>query len=453
MITKTIITRICFVFAVILTNTLNVFSQQITNTPIENIVTISNPSNIDTGSNFTSNAGSIYKNGEKINLFGVSWFGLEDSGHSPHALWSRNLKEIILQVKNMGFTAFRVPFCPETLKNVPTGYISDTANPTLAGIKSLDLMDRFIEEINAQEMYILLDIHNYTCTNTLPPLWYTPQYSEQQLIIDLSFVANRYKNIKNFIGIDIKNEPHDGENLTTSSTWGTGNIGTDWNLAAERIGKSILNTNPNLLIFVQGIGDLQTSCSDEFGAWWGGNLMPVRCTGINSAFIPADKLVLSPHVYGPDVYFADEFKTIDFPNNLPAYWDKYFGFTQQLGYTLGVGEFGGKYGHDDQFSTANPKDIIWQNKIIDYFIEKKICNFFYWSLNPDSSDTGGIFQPNWLDPWDDKLTNLQRLMNSCKLTSSQVPIAIPSNTILFENWSITKIRSRFWEYLAGRLIR
>lgn len=441
------------ILLITLTNTLNIFGQRVAYTATKKAVTISNPLISNFGSNFTSSAGSIYKNGEKINLFGASWFGLEDDGYSPHALWSRNLKEIILQVKNMGFTAFRVPFCPETLKNVPTGYISDTANPMLVGLKSLDLMDKFIEEINAQGMYILLDIHNYTCTNTLSPLWYTSEYSEQQLITDLNFVANRYRNLDNFIGIDIKNEPHDGQNLATSATWGIGNIATDWNLASERIGKSILNTNPNLLIFVEGIGDMQTTCSDEFGAWWGGNLMPVRCTPINPLSIPANKLVLSPHIYGPDVHYADEFKTTDFPNNLPAYWDKYFGFTQGLGNTLAIGEFGGKYGHNDQFSAANPKDVIWQNKIIDYFIEKKICNFFYWSLNPDSSDTGGIFQPNWLDPWNDKLVNLQRLMNSCKIIAVKTPVVAPAKEISIENWSIKKIRSRLWEYIAGKLIR
>jgi endoglucanase len=434
-----------------LSGVVNLFSQELSSVSAgkQNVIT-STEINTGLGSNFTSNQGNIYKNDQKIDVFGASWFGMEDDGLSPHALWNRNLTDIILQVKNMGFTALRVPFCPNTLKNLPTGYISDTANPSLVGLKSLDLMDKFVEELNNQGIYILLDIHNYTCTNTLPPLWYTSKYSEQQLITDLTFVANRYKSLPNFMGIDIKNEPHDGITLETSSTWGTGNIATDWNQAAERIGKAILETNPNLLIFVEGIGDLQTTCSDEFGAWWGGNLMPIRCTPINPVFIPADKLVLSPHVYGPDVYYANEFKTTDFPNNLPAYWDKYFGFTQRLGNTLAIGEFGGKYGHDDQFSAANPKDILWQNKIVDYFIEKKICNFFYWSLNPDSDDTGGIFQPNWKDPWSDKLANLQRLMNSCKTPISVNP---PVDTIPLENWSITKIRSRLWQFLVGKLIR
>ena len=33
--------------------------------------------------------------------------------------------------------------------------------------------------------------------------------------------------------------------------------------------------------------------------------------------LPANKLVYSPHVYGPDVYNQPYFKKSDFPNNMP----------------------------------------------------------------------------------------------------------------------------------------
>jgi endoglucanase len=133
---------------------------------------------------------------------------------------------------------------------------------------------------------------------------------------------------------------------------------------------------------------------------------------------------------------------------MPAIWDKYFGFTLEQGYTLGIGEFGGKYGHDDQYGLANPKDVTWQNKIIDYFIEKKVCNFFYWSLNPDSSDTGGIFQPDWINVRTDKLTNLQRLMTACTANTSPVVETTP-----ISDWSFKKYRTNTAPYLVGKLVR
>jgi endoglucanase len=37
-----------------------------------------------------------------------------------------------------------------------------------------------------------------------------------------------------------------------SATWGTGNLTTDWNTAAEKAGKAVLAINPDVLIIVEG---------------------------------------------------------------------------------------------------------------------------------------------------------------------------------------------------------
>ncbi|MGD9972828.1 MAG: BACON domain-containing carbohydrate-binding protein, partial [Desulfatirhabdiaceae bacterium] len=77
-------------------------------------------------------------------------------------------------------------------------------------------------------------------------------------------------------------------------------------------------------------------------------------------------------------------------------------------FTLAIGEFGGKYGHDGE-----EKDKAWQDALVDYFIDKKIYNFFYWSWNPNSGDTGGLLQDDWTTIWQDKYDNLKRLMDVC----------------------------------------
>jgi aryl-phospho-beta-D-glucosidase BglC (GH1 family) len=153
--------------------------------------------------NYTSQNGKIYKNNQEIQLFGVSWFGFEDEGYSVHGLWKRNLTDVIIQMKNQGFNAFRVPFCPANLQNKTTGYIDTVKNPALTGLKSLELFDKVLAEMNAQKMYILLDHHNIDCKQ-LAPIWYSVNYTEQQWINDLTFVANRYKNLEYFMGIDLK---------------------------------------------------------------------------------------------------------------------------------------------------------------------------------------------------------------------------------------------------------
>ncbi|MDP2684031.1 MAG: cellulase family glycosylhydrolase, partial [bacterium] len=190
--------------------------------------------------------GRIYKDGQKIILKGVSWFGLESGAHAPHGLWARNWQDMVSQIKSVGFNAVRVPFCPSTLKNVDVSTIEYSKNPDLQGLKSLDILDKVVNELNNKQLYILLDHHTPDC-QTISDLWYIGSYSESQWIQDLVFLANRYKNLDYFIGLDIKNEPKG------PATWGTGNPATDWNLAAQKAGKEILNNNPNILIFVQGV--------------------------------------------------------------------------------------------------------------------------------------------------------------------------------------------------------
>jgi endoglucanase len=362
---------------------------------------------------YTTSNGLIYNHDEKIYLHGVSWFGFEDDGLLAHGIWQRSMSDIVTQIKKIGFNAVRLPFCPPILQNPKVKSIDYSKNPDLVGKGSLEVMDAVIRELDRQEVHVLLDLHNFDCTNNLYPLWYTDAYPESQWLADWSFVVDRYKEVGYVVGADIKNEPHDENGVYAQ--WGNGDSKTDWKLAAERAGETLLKINPNILIFVQGIGDMQADCSDKYGHFWGGNFEPVRCHAVDSARLPPNKIVYTPHVYGPDVdskqeYFADK----NYPNNLPAIWDKHFGFLIEKGYTVSIGEFGGKYGHDDKYGKSDKPDKIWQDKFVDYLIEKKICNYFYWSLNPDSDDTGGILQADWQTPHQDKLDNLKRLNSSCK---------------------------------------
>ena len=341
--------------------------------------------------------GKIYTEaGEEVNLYGVSWFGFETNNNVVHGLWARNWKDMAKQIKDTGFNAVRVPFCPATLTNKATSSINYSLNPDLQGLNSLDILDLVMEELDRLGLYILLDHHTSDC-QTIDELWYTASYSEQQWINDLVFVADRYKDNDHLVGIDLKNEPHG------PATWGTGDSATDWKLAAEKAADDVLFVNQNILVFVQGIQNNPT-CSGNINHWWGGNLEPVACFPLN---IPSDKLVLSPHVYGPDVFAQPYFNDPNFPNNMTDIWETHFGYLVDDGYTVVIGEFGGKYGHG-----GDPKDVVWQDSIINYMIDKGMTNFFYWSWNPNSGDTGGILQDDWQNVWQDKVDLLHRLIDS-----------------------------------------
>ena len=341
---------------------------------------------------------AITRDGVEIQLFGVSWFGAETQDHVPHGLWARGFRDLARQIRDTGFNAVRLPFCPDTLQDVPTSSIDYSRNPELVGLGSLAVFDRVVDELDALGLYILLDHHRPDC-DAISELWTIPGYTQAQWIDDLTFVATRYSAVEHFVGIDLKNEPHG------AATWGTGDATTDWDQAAATAAAAVLAANPNLLVFVEGVQE-NPVCSAGGNHWWGGNLEPQACAPLA---IPADKLVFSPHVYGPDVFEQPYFSAPDFPANLPAIWDQHFGFLADEGRVIAPGEFGGRYGHGGLAA-----DVVWQDAIIDYFAEKSICNFFYWSWNPNSGDTGGVLQDDWQNVWQDKVDNLERLMTSCR---------------------------------------
>lgn len=211
-------------------------------------------------------------------------------------------------------------------------------------------------------------------------LWYTPAYSEERWIEDWVMLANRYAGNDTVAGFDLHNEPHG------PATWGSGNEATDWRLAAERAGNAILAANPDLLIIVEGIEQY-----DGDWYWWGGNLLgagehPVRLD------VPG-RLVYSTHVYGPGVYPQPWFSEPEFPDNLTQIWDRHWGYLSHEGIApVIVGEFGGR-------SVGDDSEGIWQRALVSYLREHNL-SYFYWTLNPNSGDTGGLLLDDWqsVDP-------------------------------------------------------
>lgn len=359
----------------------------------------SNDSLPTSSSRYVAYSSAIYKDSVRLPLIGINWFGFETSDYAPHGLWQRHYTDMLDDIQSLGFNALRIPFCPGTLDTTKTPNAHTWLNPEFIGMNALELFDFFLNELNDRGVYFLLDHHRPDCS-AISELWYTSSYSKESWIEDLVFVAQRYSNLEYFIGIDIKNEPHG------TATWGTGDSSTDWNLAAEDAAHAIFEVNSDILIFVEGIQENDSCSSSSYGHWWGGNLEPIACTPLD---IDPTRLVLSPHVYGPDVYDQSYFTSADF-SHMPAIWDQHFGFAQnELGYTIAIGEFGGKYGE------ADSTDDNWQIEFVNYLIDNDICQFFYWSWNPNSGDTGGIVDNDWQTVKTAKYNNLKRVMDHCTI--------------------------------------
>ena len=158
------------------------------------------------------------------------------------------------------------------------------------------------------------------------------------------------------------------------------------------------------MVFVQGVGETRTD-TGGYGAFWGSNFTETAARPINSQMIPDHKLVLSPHIYGPDVYMMPYFRQGSFPRNMPKIWDTHFGHLANSN-AMCIGEFGGKY-------RQGTKDAVWQDELIRYMTQRggmATC-WFYWLFNPNSGDTDGVLGKDWQSLNQRKLTLLRRLKN------------------------------------------
>ena len=151
--------------------------------------------------------------------------------------------------------------------------------------------------------------------------------------------------------------------------------------------------------------------------FWGENLQDAASRPVRLRL--SNKLVYSPHVYGPGdadedhhmPYFDDK----RFPANMEAIWERHFGYLSERGLTVVVGEWGGVY-------SRNLKDKLWQDRFADY-LRTKGWGSFYWCLNPNSQDTGGLLTDSWTTPEAGKLQMLSRLPSTA---AAPLLLALPA---------------------------
>ncbi|MRN55060.1 cellulase family glycosylhydrolase [Paenibacillus monticola] len=325
---------------------------------------------------------------------GLNWFGFETGNYSPHGLWSRSMDDMLDQVKAKGYNLIRLPFCSQMFDASSQANSIDYAkNPDLVGLKPIEIMDKLIEKAGNRGIRIFLDRHRPD-SGGQSALWYTPAYPETRWISDWVMLAGRYLNNPTVIGADLHNEPHG------DVSWGTGDTATDWRLAAQRAGNAIQAVNPHWLIIVEGIEKNVQGNTSSY--WWGGNLTGVRNYPV--VLNVPNQVVYSPHDYGPGVSSQTWFSDPNFPANMPALWDATWGYISKEGIApLIAGEFGGR-----SVDTASVEGQ-WQNKLVDY-INTNHLYWTYWSLNPNSGDTGGLLLDDWVTWNAPKQLMLDRIM-------------------------------------------
>jgi endoglucanase len=323
----------------------------------------------------TSGGQILDSNNNVVRLTGLSWFGFETSNFVPHGLWQRSMSSMLDQIKSLGYNVIRVPFTNQMLLGGATpNSIDFNQNPDLQGLTALEILDKLVAGAQARGLRIVLDRHRPDASGQ-SELWYTATVSEATWIADWTILAKRYLGNPTVIGADLHNEPHG------TASWGDGNMMTDWRLAAERAGNAILAVQPDWLIIVEGIEHVG---NDYY--WWGGNLSAAGSAPVRLGV--ANRLVYSPHDYPASVSGQSWFNDPTYPKNLPSVWDAHWGYLAAEGVApVWIGEFGSRL--------ATTSDQQWMMALTSY-IGQRGLSFSFWCLNPDSGDTGGLLQDDWV---------------------------------------------------------
>ena len=402
--------------------------------------------------------GRITKDGQVFPVHCGSWFGLEGR-HEPssdptnpsgapmeqyigNTFWAnggsgtgRTIQQTMAEIAAAGINVVRIPVVPQTL----TGIDPQGMNPFLKNHSSVRVansrlaLEQLITLADQNNIEVLLDMHscsnyvgwrkgrldarppysdrdrdnydfkreNYSCaaTGNPPSVTTIHPYNQTLWLNDLRTLAGlgQELGVDNIIGIDIFNEPWD-------YTW------AEWKALTEAAYEAINEVNPNTLLFVQGIsatagnqdgspttitqtphGDVATNPN------WGENLFEA---GANPPDMPRERLVFSPHTYGPSVFVQKMFMdpaqpqcaglegdaagdancNIVIPTALLRDgWEEHFGYLRDLGYAVVVGEFGGNLDWPlgqasirdrDRWNHITPGvDADWQNDFVDYMVE------------------------------------------------------------------------------------
>lgn len=356
----------------------------------------------------------IDSDGNEVWLTGINWFGYNTGTNTFDGLWASDLNQSIQEIANHGFNVIRVPFSAELILQwsrgeYPEANFNQATNDYLVGMDSLQIFDYVVGQCRANGLKLIIDIHSAetNASGHTVNLWYTERISEEDYLSALSWMAKRYNNDDTIIGYDLKNEPHgkpyEGEN---AAKWDGSQDSNNWRYIAQKSAMAVLGENPNALILVEGTeiypvdietnGDFASTNEDDYYFnWWGGNLRGVADYPVELGEYQ-NKLIYSPHDYGPTVYQQPWFEgDYNYDSLMADCWhDNWFYIYEDETAPLLIGEWGG-------FMTE--PNITWMTYMRE-LIGKYRLNHTFWCFNANSGDTGGMVLDDFTT-WDEEKYN------------------------------------------------
>lgn len=302
---------------------------------------------------------------EPLKLASVSWYGADQKDFVPGGLDRARLAGIAHRIRAMGFNSVRLLWANETLERNPA--VPDyavRANPEFRGKRAMDVFDAVVAALARERLMIILDNHmsraDWCCSETDGNgLWHTKDYPESSWLADWRAMARRFRRQPYVIGADLRNE------LRSGAAWGGADPSLDWHAAAERGGDAVLEENPRLLIFVEGI-----HYSTDFTRT---GALPVHLAVPN-------RVVYSPHDYGWD-HPAHETEA-----GLARQLDSKWGYLIHMPNPapIWVGEFGICHGDLDDCRFQGRPIGAWFPLFIQYLRDTGV-SWSYWALNGTQS--------------------------------------------------------------------
>ncbi|MBV9747930.1 MAG: cellulase family glycosylhydrolase [Acetobacteraceae bacterium] len=328
--------------------------------------------------------------GTPVRIAAINWYGFETPNFAPTGLWAQNYKTIMNEMVQAGFNTIRLPWSDQLFDpgSTPSG-IDYTLNPDLQGLTGLQIMDKIVAYAGQIGLKIILDHHRTSAGGgaNANGLWYDSTYSAARFQQDWTALAQRYAGNPTIIGADLDNEPHD------PATWGGGGP-DDWAAAATAAAKAIQAYSPGWLMIVEGIETYSGSDPSQQE-----NLLGVATDPIVTN-VP-NKIVYSVHDYPASVHPTTYDQASDYPSNLPAIWNQYWGYIYQQDIApVFVGEFGA--------AIQSPGDSPWLSELTAYLdgqlgasgglsiaAGQQGPSWAYWSWNPNQGGAGGILNDDW----------------------------------------------------------
>ncbi len=361
---------------------------------------------------FTDGNKIVDKDGKQVWLTGVNWFGYNTGTNTFDGLWNSQLRPTVKGIADHGFNLIRVPISAQLINqwaagDYPRANYNNAYNEELNAMNSLEIFEYFLALAEENGIKVMMDIHSAEtdASGHNVNLWYTDKVSVEDYYRALEWMAERYKDNDTVIAYDLKNEPHGKPNEGKSAAiWNDSKDANNWKYVAETAAAKVLSKNPNVLILVEGTeiypikkgGDYSSANADDYYFnWWGGNLRAVADYPIDLGKYQ-NKLVYSPHDYGPTVYAQPWFqKDYTYDSLMKDCWhDNWLYIHEEKIAPLLIGEWGGF------MREPNLKWMTYMRQLISTYH----LNHTFWCLNANSGDTGGLLLDDFTT-WDSEKYN------------------------------------------------